>query len=69
MGKRPPKMALAEQAWDKPFAELALEHLNSGGSLNALADMCGVHRQALYVWLERAGIVRHVEWRQREVAS
>jgi len=69
MWRRPPKMVLAEEAWGRSFAELALEHLNRGGTLNSLADMCGVHRQAVYSWLERVGVVRHVEWRRKGVAS
>lgn len=44
MRHRPPKMVLAEQAWGKPFESLALRHLNDGGTLEALAGMCGVHK-------------------------
>lgn len=62
MQRKPPKMALAELHWGKPFADLALEHLNNGRSISSLADMCGVHRQALYVWLRAAGLQQRVIW-------
>ena len=65
MFRKPPKMALAELYHSKPFPELAVEHFKRGGTVQALADMCGVHKQALYEWLRRCGIERTVKVRVR----
>jgi len=65
MRQRPPKMVLAELYWGEPFESLALRHLNNGGSVQALADMCGVHKQAVLQWLRVRGIERRVMWRKR----
>jgi len=60
--QKPPKMVLAELYWGRSFDELALEHLNNGGSIEALAGMCGVHRQAVLKWLRVRGIHRVTRW-------
>jgi len=62
MRVRPPKLVLAELAWGRPFREMALDHLNGGGTIQALADLCGVHRQAVMQWLRIYGIRKQVVW-------
>lgn len=59
---RPPKMVLAELHHGKRFRDIALEHLNSGGTLTSLAAMCGVHNQAIYKWIEMWKIRRVTFW-------
>lgn len=68
MRRRPPKMVLVEMKWGESFASLALNHLNRGGTVQALADMCGVHKQAVTKWLKMLGIEKHVIWKKREVS-
>lgn len=55
----PPKLAAALTAWDATDpAALLLSLLNSGQSMDGVAALLGVHRQALLTWMQIYRIVR-----------
>lgn len=59
---KPPKLAYAERVYGKAGKQLLLELLNRHKNVNAVAELLGVRKQALYGWMRRYQIRRVVRW-------
>lgn len=59
---RPPRLAFACKTYGLPPAELLCSLLNTGATVDTVAGLLGVNKQALYAWMDKYGIRRVVQY-------